>query len=168
MHVGHILPDLLRPGLDIVFCGTAPGTISAQRQAYYANAGNRFWKTLHEVGLTPRQLRPNEYADLPQHGIGLTDLCKTAFGQDAALPRDRLDRAGLRQKIMKFQPRFLAFTSLQGARWFFETNRIAAGLQSETIGATHIVALPSTSGLASNHWSIAPWQELASAVRRPE
>lgn len=34
-----ILPDVLQPNLNIVFCGTAPGTVSAQRGAYYANAG---------------------------------------------------------------------------------------------------------------------------------
>src|SRR5438067_2015906 len=39
-----ILPDHLRPGLSIVFCGTAVGTASASRGHYYAGPGNDFWR----------------------------------------------------------------------------------------------------------------------------
>ena len=48
-----VIPDLIRPGLRIVFCGTALGAASARAGAYYAGPGNKFWPTLHEVGLTP-------------------------------------------------------------------------------------------------------------------
>jgi G:T/U-mismatch repair DNA glycosylase len=44
--VTEVLPDLLRPGLRIVFCGTAAGTASARAGAYYAGPGNAFWPTL--------------------------------------------------------------------------------------------------------------------------
>ena len=54
----HVLPDVLAPGLRIVFCGTAAGTVSARRGAYYAHPQNRFWPALHAVGLTPRLMRP--------------------------------------------------------------------------------------------------------------
>src|SRR2546427_10087333 len=50
---GHKLPDLLAPSLRVVFVGTAAGRESAAK-CYYAGRGNRFWRTLHEVGLTPR------------------------------------------------------------------------------------------------------------------
>ena len=56
--IDPILPDLLAPGMRVVFCGTAPGTASARAGAYYAGPGNRFWATLHEVGLTPILLAP--------------------------------------------------------------------------------------------------------------
>jgi TDG/mug DNA glycosylase family protein len=42
-----VLPDLLRPGLRIVFCGTAAGTVSAARGVYYAHPQNRFWSALY-------------------------------------------------------------------------------------------------------------------------
>ncbi|HEU5143069.1 MAG TPA: uracil-DNA glycosylase family protein [Solirubrobacterales bacterium] len=48
-----VLPDLVRPGLRVVFCGTAAGTASARAGAYYAGPGNRFWETLRVTGLTP-------------------------------------------------------------------------------------------------------------------
>jgi TDG/mug DNA glycosylase family protein len=54
----HVLPDLIKPGLRIVFCGTAAGNVSAARGAYYAHPQNRFWSALHAFGLTPRQLEP--------------------------------------------------------------------------------------------------------------
>src|SRR5882672_9978757 len=71
MSDAHILPDLLVPGLTLVFCGTAPSSVSAARRAYYAGPGNRFWSILAETGLTPRRLEPEEYGLLPQFGIGL-------------------------------------------------------------------------------------------------
>lgn len=33
-----ILPDVLKPGLKVVFCGTAAGNRSATNGAYYARA----------------------------------------------------------------------------------------------------------------------------------
>ncbi|MEZ4771174.1 MAG: hypothetical protein R2844_22490 [Caldilineales bacterium] len=44
-----ILPDVLAPGLDIVFSSTAVGNVSALRGATYAGPGNMFWSTLHRV-----------------------------------------------------------------------------------------------------------------------
>ncbi len=55
-----ILPDVLAPGLDIVFCGTGAGAWSARVGAYYGKPGNKFWPTLHAVGLTPRRREPAE------------------------------------------------------------------------------------------------------------
>ncbi len=80
--VAPILPDVLAPGLRIVFCGTAAGTESARRRCYYAHPQNKFWRALHEVGLTDRRLDCSEFALLPQFGIGLTDIAKTASGMD--------------------------------------------------------------------------------------
>ncbi len=42
-----ILPDVLAPGLALVVCGSAAGTVSARVGAYYAGPGNRFWPTPH-------------------------------------------------------------------------------------------------------------------------
>ena len=90
-----ILPDVLAPGLRVVFCGYAPGTASARAGAYYAGPGNRFWLTLHEVGLTPLLLLPAEFARLPEFGLGLTDASKTASGSDREVGRRGVDPARL-------------------------------------------------------------------------
>jgi hypothetical protein len=59
-----ILPDLLANDLDLVIVGAAAGRISAERRLYYAGPGNRFWRIAQEVGLTPIELRPGDYAKL--------------------------------------------------------------------------------------------------------
>ena len=163
----HILPDRLRPGLKLVFCGTAAGRISALRQAYYAHGQNKFWTALHTIGLTPRLFAPHEYELLWEHGIGLTDIAKHVYGMDHQLPKDALGdeaAAALRARILKVQPQFLAFTSLNAGRKVMGP-RACAGEQAEKLGATRIFILPSPSPLAANHWDILPWQELARAVK---
>lgn len=159
-----VLPDVLQPGLRLVFCGTAAGKRSAAEGAYYAHPGNLFWRALFEAGLTPRSLAPFEFAQLPALGIGLTDLAKRHSGNDADLPRDAFDVPALRTKIERYQPRVLAFTSKTAARTALGRPIISCGPQPECIGATHIVVLPSPSGQARGHWDIGPWRELAGRI----
>jgi len=163
----HVLPDRLKPGLKLVFCGTAAGRVSALRRAYYAHGQNRFWKTLHDVGLTPRLIAPAEYEILWEHGIGLTDIAKHDFGMDHQLPREALggDAAqALRRRILKARPRILAFTSLNAGRAVMGPKAVA-GEQQEFLGETRVFILPSPSPLAASHWDIGPWRALAKAVR---
>ena len=94
--LAHVLPDVLEPGLRIVFCGTAAGHVSARRGAYYAHPQNRFWPALHAIGLTPRRLKPEDYPELPQWGLGLTDLAKHVSGMDRDLPAGALGTRSLR------------------------------------------------------------------------
>ncbi|MBN8832587.1 MAG: mismatch-specific DNA-glycosylase [Sphingomonadales bacterium] len=162
----HLVPDLLAPGLKLVFCGTALGRRSAQDRAYYAHPNNLFWRTLHEVGLTPTRFAPDDYARLLDHGIGLTDLAKRHFGNDAQLPGDAFDAAALAEKIEAHAPAMLAFTSKKAASGFLgrPTGKIALGEQEEKIGATRLFVLPSPSGAARGRWDRALWERLARAV----
>src|ERR1700754_4925553 len=111
-----ILPDVLPPGLRLVFCGYAPGTASARAGAYYAGPGNRFWTTLHEVGLTPVLLLPAEFARLAEFEIGLTDVSKTASGSDAEVGSRGVDRKRLTRAIAAVAPRHIAFNGKNAAR----------------------------------------------------
>ena len=157
---GHVLPDVLQPGLTLVFCGTAAGKRSAAEGAYYAHPGNLFWRALHQSGLTPRLLAPAEFPLLPSYGIGLTDLAKHHVGNDNQLPRDAFDAAALISKIERYAPCLLAFTSKNGARAALG-HAVGYGLQPNPIGDTKIFVLPSPSGQARGHWTIAPWLALA-------
>jgi TDG/mug DNA glycosylase family protein len=165
----HVLPDVLPQGLRIVFCGTAVGTVSAARGAYYAHPQNKFWSALHAVGLTPRRMRPEEYADLPQWGLGLTDIAKHVSGMDRELPRGALGReacAALEARIRAAEPRLLAFTSLTGGRRYL--GRAAGfGEQPERIGATRVWLLPSPSPTAGWNWEQHKhwWRMLADEAR---
>lgn len=165
-----VLPDVLAPGLDLVICGTGAGAWSARVGAYYGKPGNKFWPTLHAVRLTPRRLEPVEYAELLAFGIGLTDVAKEHVGQDDAIDLSRVDAAALHDKIRRFAPRFLAFTSKRAASLALgrPTGAIAYGEQAERIGTTRLHVLTSPSGAAGSYWSIEPWQRLADEVRRSQ
>src|SRR6476469_6681728 len=78
----HRLPDQLRPNLRLVFVGTAASARSAELGHYYAHPGNRFWRAIHEAGITPRRYQPSEFAALIELGIGFTDLSKSGAGMD--------------------------------------------------------------------------------------
>ena len=163
---GHVLPDVLAPGLDVIFCGSAVGAASARIGAYYAGPGNKFWPMLHKTGLTPRQFDPRELPDLRAFGIGLTDMAKTESGSDASLSKQADDAEAVREKIERFQPRAVAFNGKRAGRVFFDGARIEYGRQTTTIGRAAIFVLPSTSGLAVRFWDEAPWFELAAFLGR--
>ena len=163
----HILPERLKPGLKLVFCGTAAGRQSALQKAYYAHEQNKFWRTLHAVGLTPHLFAPKDYRGLWELGIGLTDIAKYAYGMDHQLPKDSLGceaAEALKRRILKIAPRTLAFTSLTAGRAVMGKKALP-GEQKERIGTTSVWILPSPSPLASNHWNIAPWRALARKVK---
>ena len=167
--LSYVLPDLLQPGLRVVFCGTAAGTTSARRGHYYAHPQNKFWPTLHGIGLTPRRLDPSEYPRLAEWGVGLTDIAKHVFGMDRQLPPGSLGRLAceaLRARLLAHQPAILAFTSLTAGRRYL--GRAAGfGEQSDTIGATRIWLLPSPSPAANWNWREHErwWRALAEAAR---
>lgn len=163
----YLVPDVLEPGLTLVLVGTAPSKISAAAGAYYANPQNKFWRTLHEVGLTPRLLAPSEFRELPSFGIGLTDVAKRHSGVDAALPGEAWRPHELLQKIEQYQPVIVAFTSKRGASETLglPTGKLPYGQQTAKLAGAEVWVLPSTSPLGHNHFSLTPWQALAERVR---
>ncbi len=136
---------------------------SAERQAYYAGPGNRFWATLFEIGLTPFELRPADFGRLPEFGIGLTDVNKVESGTDRQLSPDRHDPDRVIGKTTRFGPGILAFNG-KGAARLVLGEATGYGLASRQIGHTKIFVLPSTSGAARGYWSIEPWRALARAA----
>src|SRR4051812_32843364 len=127
--VPMILPDVLAPGLDLVLCGTAPSRASKEAGAYYARPGNRFWPTLHLVGLTPRLLKPAEYAEVLDYGLGLTDLCKTEWASDQELTNHCFDIPGFTAKIERYRPAAVAFDSKHAGKNFFRRASVSYGRQ---------------------------------------
>ena len=169
-NASHLLPDLLQPNLMLVFCGTAAGTVSAAAGHYYAHPHNKFWKTLHAVGLTPRLPQPSEFRTLLDYRIGLTDIAKTVCGMDKELPKGSLGELAcldLRRRIEKAQPGILAFTSLTAGRRFLGADA-GFGEQQQAIGTTRIWVLPSPSPTAQWNWDESWWRKLARAVDLPE
>jgi TDG/mug DNA glycosylase family protein len=158
------LRDVLESELRVVFCGTAASTASAKAKAYYAGPGNAFWETLHAVGLTPERLAPEQFERLPEHGIGLTDICKVLYGSDAEVGTVEFDVGGLQEKIAAAEPERLAFNGKNAARGALERD-VQYGLQPEQIGGAAVWVLPSTSGAARRFWNLEPWLELGEDCR---
>jgi TDG/mug DNA glycosylase family protein len=159
-----VLPDVLAPDLAVAFCGNAAGKVSARRGAPFAGPGNYFWPVLHEVGLTPVLLAPEEFRRLPEFGLGLTDACKIRFGSDAEVGTADHDPDRVRRAIRDFTPEHLAFVGKQAAKIVLG-RPVQYGPQPELVEGAQTWVLPSTSGLARRFWSAEPWQELAAAVR---
>jgi double-stranded uracil-DNA glycosylase len=162
----YLVRDAVSPGQLVWFVGTAPSRASAAAGAYYAHPGNRFWRALHESGITARRMRPDEFELLSEVGIGFTDFCKTEAGVDSEIPRASFDAEALRGKVQRLAPRTLAFTGKTAASLWFgrSTTRIAYGRQVEASDPV-VFVLTSPSGLASGAWSLEPWKELAAHLR---
>lgn len=107
---GARLPDLLRPGLGILFVGINPGRASAVSGHHFAGPQNAFWRLLFDSGLTPRLLRPDEDVTLPDLGIGIANLVgRPSHGEDDLAPGE-FARGGrrLRALVRRLRPRVLA------------------------------------------------------------
>jgi double-stranded uracil-DNA glycosylase len=161
------LPDQLRDRLRLVFVGTAAGQRSADLGHYYAGPGNRFWRTIHEVGIMPRRYEPREFTELLKLGIGLTDVCKLGVGMDHQALKFPVDIAAFREKMLIYRPSTIAFTSKKAASLFYgrPTKAVALGRQPADGDFPVVFVLASPSGAATRYWSVRPWQELADEIR---
>ena len=158
------LEDLLRPGLDLVICGTAASAVSAERGQYYAGPGNRFWSVLEETGLTPSLLAPSEYRCLLEHGIGLTDVVKDQAGMDIGIDFPG-HGATLENRLEPFSPRIVCFNGKRAASEALGERPVSYGLRSNTFGSTRLFVAPSTSAAARRWWDARLWHQLAELVR---
>src|SRR5919109_3774616 len=75
---GRTVPDVIAPGLRVLFCGINPGLVSAATGHHFARPGNRFWPALYRSGFTDRLLQPAEQWELPALGLGITNMAPRA------------------------------------------------------------------------------------------
>jgi double-stranded uracil-DNA glycosylase len=109
-HPDKPVPDVIGPGLDILFCGINPSLTSAARRHHFARPGNRFWPALHLAGLTPRRLTPDEDRELTRYGLGVTNVVDRPTRTAAELDPDELRAGGvaLDALVERWRPRVLA------------------------------------------------------------
>ena len=100
------VPDVIGPGLQVLFCGINPSIRSGETGFHFARPGNRFWPALHLAGFTPRVLRPDESAQLPGYGVGVTNLVDRPTRAAADLTDDELRDgvAALAELAERWQP----------------------------------------------------------------
>jgi TDG/mug DNA glycosylase family protein len=144
--VSSAVPDVLAPGLNIVFCGINPGFRSAAAAAHFANPRNDFWRLLADSGLTPRALEPEEQWEVLELGLGLTNAAYRTTRGSSDLRRG--DFAGtaerLEQIARELRPKTIAFVGKAAYEGTFR-ERPALGLQERKLVESVLFVLPSTS-----------------------
>src|SRR5919198_4916235 len=104
---GKEVPDVIAPGLRVLFVGINPGLYSAAVGHHFGRPGNRFWPALHAGGFTERVYSPFEDGELLALGYGITNVVARATGSADELGDDEM-RAGarvLQRKVKKYRPR---------------------------------------------------------------
>jgi double-stranded uracil-DNA glycosylase len=143
------LPDVVAPGLRVLFCGINPGLTSAATGHHFARPSNRFWPALYRSGFTPRQLLPAEQHELLAYGLGITNIVGRPSATAAELTRDELVAGGnqLIQKVRRYKPDWLAVVGVTAYRVAFAEPKAKLGRQDRRIGTTEVWILPNPSGL---------------------
>ena len=150
---GKTVPDVIAPGLRVLFCGINPGLYTAAVGHHFARPGNRFWPALHQSGFTRRLLSPFEEAELLEMGLGITNVAARATATAAELSPEDFISGGriLRHKIRCFAPRFVAVLGVGAYRVAFRQLKAAIGEQDERIAGARAWVLPNPSGLNANY-----------------
>ena len=140
------VPDVLAPGLRVVFCGINPGRWSASAGAHFANPRNDFWRLLHDAKLTPRLYAPEEQHELRALGLGLTNAAYRTTPGSGDLRRADFEGSAQRLERLarELRPEWIAFVGKEAYRGAF-SERPALGVQERRLGDTQLFVLPSTS-----------------------
>jgi TDG/mug DNA glycosylase family protein len=150
---GKTIPDVIAPGLRVLFCGINPGLYTAAVGHHFARPGNRFWPALHQSGFTDRLLSPFAERELLQLGIGVTNVVSRATATAAELTRDDFIKGGksLAAKVRRYSPRIVAVLGVGAYRVAFAHPKAVIGEQPEGVGEARIWVLPNPSGLNANY-----------------
>ncbi|HSJ44299.1 MAG TPA: mismatch-specific DNA-glycosylase [Euzebyales bacterium] len=164
------VPDLVGPGLRLLFVGINPGLWTAATNTHFAHPGNRFYPALLRGGVIGRAIDPaagmddEERAHLIERGIGITNIAPRATARASELSRDEL-RAGARDLVRRvegWKPAVVAIAGITAYRVAFERPRAQTGRQDELLGGVELWIVPNPSGLNA-HETVAT---LAAAYRR--
>jgi TDG/mug DNA glycosylase family protein len=150
---GRAIPDLIAPGLDVLFVGINPGLYSAATGLHFARPGNRFWRALRDGGLTPDLFQPWQQRAMLACGLGITNFVRRATATAAELDDDEL-RAGrkvLVRKVRRYRPRVVAVVGIGAYRVAFDRPKASLGEQPDRLAGARVWVLPNTSGLNANH-----------------
>jgi TDG/mug DNA glycosylase family protein len=162
-----VLGPILAPGLRVLFVGVNPSLRSAEVGHHFARPGNRFWPTLYASGFTPQRLRPDQDGELPEHGIGVTNLVErpTRAAAELTLAELRAGAVDLERTVLCFRPRLVAIVGLTAYRLAFARASARIGLQGDDLAGRPVWVLPNPSGLNA-HYKPADFARLYAAARR--
>ncbi len=185
-HATVTLPDLLRPGLALVFVGINPSVYSAERGHYFARPGNRFWPafTASRLGHAARlalgvdALGPQHDAALLDFGIGFTDVVKRPTVKAAQVTPAEFQEGALllAARLAPVRPAALCFHGVTGFRPFaqhalgLDPRQVTLGEQDCTVEGARVFVAPNPSG-ANAHVTLSQqtawYDRLALAMQAP-
>ena len=150
---GRSVPDVIAPGLAVLFCGINPGLYSAAVGHHFARPGNRFWKALFASGLTDRLVSPAQEQCLLDFGIGITNLVTRSSAMAHELGRDELRSGGraLATKLERYAPRRVAVLGIGAFKIAFDRPRARLGRQDEPLGGVETFVLANPSGAQARY-----------------
>jgi TDG/mug DNA glycosylase family protein len=164
---GRTVPDIIAPGLRVLFVGINPSLYSAAVGHHFARPGNRFWPTLHAARFTDCLLHPSEGRLLLARGYGISNIADPATATADELSDEEL-RAGARRlarKVKRYRPAVVAFLGVTAYRTAFGRPGAKLGRQDERIGDSVVWVLPNPSGLNA-HYQLAGLAALYADLRR--
>ena len=151
----HVVPDLVGPGLRLLFVGINPGLWTAATQTHFAHPGNRFYPALRRAGIIDREIdqsrgftaEDREY--LIGRGIGNTNLVARATARADELGADelRLGAVRLAEFVAEHRPRVVAIAGITAYRTAFGKRTAHTGRQPEALAGSELWVVPNPSGL---------------------
>jgi TDG/mug DNA glycosylase family protein len=150
---GRGVPDVIAPGLRVLFCGINPGLYSGAVGHHFARPGNRFWPALFAAGFTDRLLKPYEEKLLLGYGCGITNIVNSATAQASELTAAALQEGArrLEKTAARFRPGAVAILGIDAYRKAFGRTRAALGRQPEKIAGSILWVLPNPSGINASY-----------------
>ena len=147
------VPDVIAPGLRVLFCGINPGLYTAAIGHHFGRPGNRFWPVLHRSGFTDRLLSPYEERELLALGYGITNVVDRATAAADELAPEEYAEGGRRlaAKLRKSKPAVLAVLGVGAYRAAFGKPKAKVGKQDEPLEGAAVWVLPNPSGLNANY-----------------
>ncbi|MDP9823370.1 mismatch-specific DNA-glycosylase [Nocardioides massiliensis] len=165
------VPDVVGPGLRLLFVGINPGLWTAATQTHFAHPGNRFYPALLRAGIITRPIDPgagmtdDDRAHLHSRGIGLTNIVARATARADELSREELRAGGraLLEFVQEHRPAVVAIAGITAYRTAFGVPKAVSGEQPGTFGGSRLWVVPNPSGLNA-HATVAT---LAEAYAEP-
>lgn len=150
---GRSVPDVIAPGLRVLFCGINPSLYTAVVGHHFARPGNRFWPALHQAGFTTERLRPDQSDLLLAAGYGITNIVARATATADQLTPAELKEGGrvLEAKVRAYAPQWVAVLGVGAYRTAWARLAATTGPQPEGLGGAGLWVLPNPSGLNAHY-----------------
>jgi double-stranded uracil-DNA glycosylase len=142
-------PDILAPGLDVIFCGLNPASSAAVAGHNFSSGTNRFWTVLHLAGFTDVRLQPQDERRLLEYRCGITAIVRRPTKRAAEISPEefRQARIGFEAKMLHYAPRSIAFLGKRALSAMIGRPDVSWGRLPTEFAGTMAWLLPNPSGL---------------------